>query len=74
MDYILFNIDNGEVLHLGRVLTAFPNEALGLTQEHLIFQYIPDVYRANELLELKETYLNIVHALSFFYRLQGIAN
>jgi len=66
MDYILFNIDNGDVMHLGRALTAFPNEALGLTQEHFVFQYIPDIYRATELLNLKDTYLNFVHALSFF--------
>jgi len=67
MDYILFNIDNGDVLHLGRVMPAYPNESLGLVEEHLIFQYVPDIYRANELQEMKDAYLNRVHALSFFF-------
>jgi len=69
MDYILFNVDNGDVLHLGRVMPAYPNESLGLAEEHLIFQYVPDVYRANELQEMKDAYLNRVHALSFFLQI-----
>lgn len=66
VEFVLLNLDSGDVFFLGDQRTFRPIPEIGIDEEHKFFDEIPNYDSAEPTERLRDFYRKAGHALSFF--------